>query len=658
MIRKFLLFPILAVCLILFAPQKATAAPVQQGGNLLRNPGFEGTYSSWLPQYSTAQMAPDWTPWWIEDGNHNPIWAQPEYKSASRYVYANRVREGDQAQQYFTFYKSHYAGMYQQVTGVVPGNTYRFSIWAQVWSSVVDDTSSVNPSNPRLHIGIDPTGAAWPGAVSSPPGSVQWGEEVSMSCVIDRWCEITFEAVAQNDVITVYIRSSPDFPIKHNDLYFDSASLVQTSSAPPPPPPGGGGGTGCVIPPSGPWPPCATGGNTPPPNNLPPGCVIPPSGPWPPCATSGNTGGGGTGCVIPPSGPWPPCATGGAPSNLPPGCVIPPSGPWPPCATNGNTGGGGGQPAPPPAGNINFELGGQTHTLEHPNEMKHAGMYWVKFQHKWSNGDSPEVVRGRIEQARANGFKLLLSIPGSDHSNIDYNAYINFLAGVAALGPDAIEVWNEMNIDREWPAGQISAQTYVDQMLKPAYQAIKAANSGVMVISGAPAPTGFFGGCTGAGCDDQYYMQGMAQAGGANYMDCIGVHYNEGILPPSQRSGDPRGNGEYFTRYYWGMVDTYYNAFGGAKPLCFTELGYLSGDGFGGLPAGFAWASNTTVGQQAQWLAEATQLSMNNGKVRMLIIFNVDFTHFSEDPQAGFAMIRPDGSCPACDTLRVVTGGR
>ncbi len=38
-------------------------------------------------------------------------------------------------------------------------------------------------------------------------------------------------------------------------------------------------------------------------------------------------------CVIPDSGPWPPCATGGNPPSAPPtDCVIPESGPWPPCA--------------------------------------------------------------------------------------------------------------------------------------------------------------------------------------------------------------------------------------------------------------------------------------------------------------------------------------
>ena len=28
------------------------------------------------------------------------------------------------------------------------------------------------------------------------------------------------------------------------------------------------------------------------------------------------------------------------------------------------------------------------------------------------------------------------------------------------------------------------------------------------------------------------------------------------------------------------------------------------------------------------------------------------------DPQAGYAILRPGGACPACDTLRAVTGGR
>src|SRR5690606_30602468 len=135
-----------------------------------------------------------------------------------------------------------------------------------------------------------------------------------------------------------------------------------------------------------------------------------------------------------------------------------------------------------------------------------------------------------------------------------YQDFAAFLGGVAALNPDAIEVWNEQNIDREWPNGLISPASYT-QMLSAAYQAIKAANPNVLVISGAPAPTGFFGGaCTGTGCDDQPFIQGMAANGAANFLDCVGIHYNEGILPPTATSGDPRGNGTHYTRYYPSMV--------------------------------------------------------------------------------------------------------
>jgi hypothetical protein len=69
------------------------------------------------------------------------------------------------------------------------------------------------------------------------------------------------------------------------------------------------------------------------------------------------------------------------------------------------------------------------------------------------------------------------------------------------------------------------------------------------------------------------------------------------------------------------------------------------------LPGGFLWAQNVTVGQQAAWLDQAVSLAARSGRVRLLIIWNVDFTHFGEDPMAGYAMIRPGGGCPACVAL-------
>jgi hypothetical protein len=306
-----------------------------------------------------------------------------------------------------------------------------------------------------------------------------------------------------------------------------------------------------------------------------------------------------------------------------------------------------------------FEVGG--HVLELSGNtvglMRRAGMTWVKKQLRFSLGQDPSSAAGLIQSAKSNGFKILLGIVGDPTQMGDFDGYINayaqFVGGVAALGPDAIEVWNEPNIDREWPAGQINGANYT-RLLAAAFNAIKSRNGNVMVISGAPAPTGFFGtaGCGSGGCNDDTFMQQMASAGAAAYLDCVGLHYNEGIIAPSQSGGDPRGG--YPTYYFGSMLARGYNPFG--KPVCWTELGYLSGQGFStAIPGNFSWANNTTVAQHAAWLAEAASLSAQSGRVRLMIVWNVDFPFFTAtDPMGGYAMFRPDGSCPACDSIGTV----
>ena len=325
-------------------------------------------------------------------------------------------------------------------------------------------------------------------------------------------------------------------------------------------------------------------------------------------------------------------------------------------ASGGTQPGGNPPPPPPPPTNTgSFELGGQVFGFQFAQQMKGAGMTWAKRQITWNQGDPASIAQGFITEAHNQGFKILLSIKGqpqqiSANPGAYFQQFAAFLGGVAGLGPDAIEVWNEQNIDREWPSGLINPASYT-QMLAAAYSAIKNARSSVIVISGAPAPTGFFGGaCNGSGCDDKPYLEGMRNAGAANAMDCVGIHYNEGILGPDARSGDPRGNSSHYTRYYPTMVETYRAIFP-TRPLCFTELGYLSPEGLGPLPANFSWASAVTVQDQATWLARAVTLSRSNGAVRLLVVWNVDATEYGADPQAGYAIIRPNNQCLACNTL-------
>ena len=340
---------------------------------------------------------------------------------------------------------------------------------------------------------------------------------------------------------------------------------------------------------------------------------------------------------------------------------VPGAPPPPPPAPE--TGGETAPTAPPATSTANtsgFELGGQALSFAHPGHMKNARMTWVKRQVKWHGNESAGNFQHLIDSAHNNGFKVLLSVIGEKDQIAGnpagfYQSFANFVSGLARGGADAIEIWNEMNIDREWPSGQISGSNYV-QMLSAAYNAIKSSNPGTMVISGAPAPTGFFQGCGPGGADDDCYLQQMAASGAANYMDCVGVHYNAGIVSPDATSGAPVGSTGHYSWYLPRMMQLY-RSFFPSKPLCFTELGYLTGEGFGPLPGGFAWAAGTSLAEQAAWLAGAVHRLRGSGYVRMFIVWNVDATHYGADPQGGYAIVRPGGGCPACDTLRQAMGG-
>lgn len=313
----------------------------------------------------------------------------------------------------------------------------------------------------------------------------------------------------------------------------------------------------------------------------------------------------------------------------------------------------------PGAGSIavgNFEYGG--HVTNPASDaaagaMRRAGMTWMKIQFRFAPGTGAGAVAGQINDAKSRGFKILVGIVGYPNDlAAGGDGYIqefaSFAGGVAGLGPDAIEVWNEPNIDREWPAGQISGGNYA-KVLRAAYGAIKGANAGVMVISAAPAPTGAEAAFPGRVINDDNFIRQLIDAGGLQAMDCLGAHYNEGIVAPNQNSGDPRDN--YYTRYFSGMLNTYWGLSGGQRPICFTELGFLTPEGYGSLDPFFGWAANTTVAQQAAWLAQAAALSSQSGRVRLMIVWNVDFSNYGTDPMGGYAMIRPGGGCPACDAM-------
>lgn len=280
-----------------------------------------------------------------------------------------------------------------------------------------------------------------------------------------------------------------------------------------------------------------------------------------------------------------------------------------------------------------------------------AGMTWIKVQIVFDSG-APDVG-WIINSAHSNGIKVLLGVIGNRSRFGDRGYYPTYAAGVAAMakqGADAIEIWNEPNLDREVGGANVSPENYTE-LLRQSYGAIKAANGGTLVIGGAAAPTGYFGGnCTPNGCDDAPFLARARAAGAANYMDCQGAHFNGSPNAPSVTSGgNPGGHPSW---YFYGTLDTAYNNMG--RPVCFTEMGYVTKDGvMGSLPPGFEWGNGITLAQQAAWEAEVVTRSRQSGKVRMVIVWNANFhKQDGNDPQVAYSIFRPDGSCPACGSIR------
>lgn len=297
---------------------------------------------------------------------------------------------------------------------------------------------------------------------------------------------------------------------------------------------------------------------------------------------------------------------------------------------------------------IPFDVGGELLSFDHLDTLIASDITWAKVRINWRLGNPVDSARLALETVRASGIKVLLQIVGDPQElGADRAAYLDsfsaYLGEVAALAPDAIEVWGEMNANSSWAPGQINPAGYAE-MLSAAFAAIKRANPSVMVISGALAQLPSFDDqCGPDSCDDLRYLNGMAAAGVGQSADCIGIPYTMGTVSPNTSSGDPRG--DQFLYYYSTVVSVYAGIFPD-KPLCFTRIGYLVPSG--APPVDALWATNNTTQERTEWLAQALFLARQAGRIRLFIVYNVDA---QIGTQAQYAIVGADGSCPACEAL-------
>lgn len=216
-----------------------------QGQNLLNNPGFEGAYSTYVPNpphpdcvhgpCGTAQVPAGWTPWWASRPADEPdltINKMPEFKPAVGF--ANRIHEGATAAQYFVNWGTYTAGLMQTVS--VPANArLRFSAWGQIWSSDDHGGTSIGGAPFTLMVGIDPTGGGNPWSPA-----VVWS---APAAPYDYYAQLTVEAQAQGSTVTVFTYGNAAEQRIHNDVYWDDAALVVIGGGSAPAPASSGSGS-------------------------------------------------------------------------------------------------------------------------------------------------------------------------------------------------------------------------------------------------------------------------------------------------------------------------------------------------------------------------------------------------------------------------------
>ncbi|MEL6405173.1 MAG: LysM peptidoglycan-binding domain-containing protein [Chloroflexota bacterium] len=191
-----------------------------QEENLLDNPGFEDSFSG----SGDARVGSSWQSWVADDTNAPDFQEAPAYFPASDAddaLLIPQVRSGSDAQAIFSFFATHDAGIYQEVSGITEGAELRFSIYGHIFSNTSSNLEqSETPGGVAIRVGIDPDG-----------GTDPFADEIVYSepfITYDTFIQYNIIATAESDTVTVFVRSTVSEPVQNTIVFLDDAVLNVT----------------------------------------------------------------------------------------------------------------------------------------------------------------------------------------------------------------------------------------------------------------------------------------------------------------------------------------------------------------------------------------------------------------------------------------------
>ena len=298
-------------------------------------------------------------------------------------------------------------------------------------------------------------------------------------------------------------------------------------------------------------------------------------------------------------------------------------------------------------------------------EQLHFG--WVKVQLPWEDlqpngptdfGESFQRFEQYIQYADREGLSILVSVakaPAWARSNQtedgppdDPQVLASFMTFMLTKLPmiDAVEVWNEPNLIREWQGTLPFNGAGYMRLFAPSYQAIKALNPNIRVVTAGLAPTGNSDGSR----NDRDYLREMYDNGLAQYADVgVGVHPYGWANPPDSQCCGSRGwddDPHFFfldtLRDYRQMMESFGH---GSAELWPTEFGWPTWEGLGAEPPE-EWMKWISKWDQGNYLIRAFQIGQEQAGIGPMFLWNLNFAMLGNlvqerDERAGFSLLVP-----------------
>lgn len=302
--------------------------------------------------------------------------------------------------------------------------------------------------------------------------------------------------------------------------------------------------------------------------------------------------------------------------------------------------------------------------------VQEMGFGWVKQAFAWrdiegnAKGEFDWYRPDRIvEQANAANLNLLIRI---DHQPLwsvqalvdkpitqnqppaDYQDFGDFCFELAKRYKgriQAYQVWNEPNLSREWGEQSPNPAEYTE-LLRVCFQGIKTADPEAIVVSAGLAPTGTE---PPVAMPDDAFLQGMYDAGAADYFDALGLNAPGYKAPPelppeaglNQEWGGHRWN---VFRHVEDMRDIMVANGDADKQVVILETGWILQQE---LHPSYTW-HGVTEEQQAEYLVGAYQFARENWRPWIGPIFTIymaDATWTPEEhEQYWWSIVLPDGT--------------